>query len=77
MDIKSCPKCNATWIAGQLHWKTGAAAKEEDLAGLVCNDYGGEECINPKLGDSAGDTWEKRLEAMEEMTKELQRKLKE
>lgn len=60
METKTCKKCGACWVAGQLYWATGAKAKEEDLAGLVCNSLGNEDCINPKLGDESGDTWEAR-----------------
>ena len=60
MNVKSCPKCGARWIDGQLYWATGKQAKEEDLAGLVCNNLGDETCINPKKGNTSGDTWEKR-----------------
>lgn len=62
MNCKQCGKCGAKWINGQLYWSTGAVAKEEDLAGLVCNNYGDAQCINPKKGDETGDTWEKRDE---------------
>ena len=72
MDIKTCPKCKATWIAGQLHWATGAVAREEDLAGLVCDQYGNEECINSLRGtDHGGDTWEKRAEQLKLLSSEM------
>jgi len=57
-----CPKCGAIWINGQHRWSTGAAGNELDLAGLVCNNLGNHQCINPKRGSEGGDTWEKRLE---------------
>ena len=60
MNCKQCGKCGAKWIDGQLYWSTGALAKEEDLAGLVCNKFGDDQCINPKLGSDLGDTWEMR-----------------
>ncbi|MBT5106976.1 MAG: hypothetical protein HOM20_12405, partial [Porticoccaceae bacterium] len=30
---------------------------ELDLAGLVCNKLGNEQCINPKKGQDGGQTW--------------------
>ena len=61
MDIKKCPKCEATWISGQHYWSTGALGDPHDLAGLVCNKYADSQCINPMRGDETGDTWEKRM----------------
>ena len=61
MENKLCEKCGAHWIAGQLFWSTGQAGKEIDLAGLVCNDYGDSQCINPCKGVEGGQTWAKRL----------------
>lgn len=60
MNCKQCGKCGAKWIDGQLYWATGKPGKEEDLAGLVCNTLGGEQCINPKHGNTTGDSWQKR-----------------
>jgi hypothetical protein len=60
---KTCSKCGAHWIEGQLYWQTGAKGKNEDLAGLVCNRLPDEdipECINSKRGDITGQTWEYR-----------------
>lgn len=72
MDIKTCLKCKATWIGGQLRWATGATAREEDLAGLVCDQYGNEECINDLRGtDHGGDTWEQRLEKIKLLSSEM------
>lgn len=62
MNCKQCGKCGAKWIDGQLFWATGKPGKEEDLAGLVCNTLGDEQCINPKNGDVTGDTWKAREE---------------
>ena len=70
METKTCKKCGACWISGQLYWATGAKAKEEDLAGLVCNNLGDDQCINPKRGDVSGDTWEKRDEFAQKQQKE-------
>ena len=50
MNCKQCGKCGAKWIDGQLYWATGAVGKEED-EGLVCNNLGDDQCINPKRGD--------------------------
>ena len=60
MNCKQCGKCGAKWIDGQLYWATGQPGKEEDLAGLVCNALGDEQCINPKRGSTTGDSWQKR-----------------
>ena len=60
MDSKSCPKCGARWLEGQLYWATGKPGNEEDLAGLVCLHYGDDRCINPKKNVETGDSWEKR-----------------
>ena len=63
MDRVECPKCGATWINGQHRWSgTGTLGSEADLAGLVCNDHGDFQCINPAKGQEGGDTWEKRME---------------
>ena len=63
MDRKECEKCGATWINGQHVWRgTGATgdSSELDLAGLVCNNYGDDQCINPMKGTTGGQTWEYR-----------------
>ena len=65
MDNKQCPKCGAKWINGQLYWSTGKEASELDLAGLVCNSFGDESCINTLKGEAGGLTWERRLAQME------------
>ena len=56
---------------GQHYWSgTGAEGNEFDLAGLVCNEYGNEQCINPAKGTDAsrmyGDSWAKRMETITE-----------
>jgi hypothetical protein len=55
-----CAKCGAIWINGK-HMFSGTAASydnsELDLAGLVCNKLGNEQCINPKKGQDGGQTW--------------------
>ena len=65
MKCKQCPKCEARWVQNeqgewQHYWSTGAVGSEEDLAGLVCNKLGDDQCINPKKGCTTGDSWEKR-----------------
>ena len=64
LERKECPKCGATWINGQHMWNTGRTGNEADLAGLVCNKLGDDQCINPIRGDETGDTWEKRMSVM-------------
>ena len=63
LDRKECEKCGATWINGKHVWRgTGASSdsSELDLAGLVCNKYGNDQCINPMKGTDGGQTWEYR-----------------
>lgn len=75
-----CPHCGATWINGKHIWNTGASSdnSEADLAGLVCNTAHGDvsQCINPKKGDTTGDTWAKRAEdlviGLDAVTKRLE-----
>ena len=73
MNCKQCGKCGAKWIGGQLYWATGVAGKEEDLAGLVCNNLGDDQCINPKRGDKTGDTWEKRDDYASKLQQEFEK----
>ena len=62
MNCKQCGKCGAKWIDGQHFWSTGAKGNDADLAGLVCDRFGDDQCINPLRGtEHGGDTWEKRL----------------
>ena len=76
MENKTCPKCGAHWIDGQLYWSTGAKGSEADLAGLVCDQYSDERCINTLKGtDHGGDTWEKRSEMIDQLFADLQDKM--
>ena len=74
MDLKTCNKCGATWMEGQLYWSTGKEGDVHDLAGLVCNDYGDINCINPVRGSDSGQTWEMRRGFIMGLTHELDRK---
>jgi hypothetical protein len=65
--IKACPKCGARWINGQLYWATGKVGCPHDLAGLLCNSYGDQSCINPCKGSTSGQTWEQRRQFLEEL----------
>lgn len=71
-----CPKCGARWLDGQLYWATGVRAKEEDLAGLVCNTVNSPECINPKKGVEGGDTWAKREMYLSNLEKVAEQRMK-
>ena len=69
MDSKECPKCGATWIDGEHYWSgTGKKGSELDLAGLVCNSFGDETCINPCMGMEGGVTWEERWTSLQKIT---------
>ena len=53
----------------KLYWATGKEGKKEDLAGLVCDNYGNDECINELKGTKHdGDTWERRAAFIEGLT---------
>lgn len=68
LSRKECPKCRAIWINGEHYWSgTGNKGSELDLAGLVCNKLGDEQCINPMKGMDGGITWEKRLKDLNEL----------
>ena len=69
MNLKVCNKCGAQFMDGKLFWRTGKEGKLEDLAGLVCDKYGDEQCINELKGtEHSGDTWEKRAAFLEGVT---------
>jgi len=75
LERKECPKCGAVWMNGQHRWRTGNAGNELDLAGLVCNQYSDETCINPKKGQEGGQTWEDRLETITAELSKLHKKM--
>lgn len=65
LERKECKKCGAVWINGQHYWSgTGKKGNELDLAGLVCNKLGNDDCINPCRGQDGGITWAKRLDSL-------------
>ena len=69
LERVECSQCGAVWINGEHRWSgTGNRGSEIDLAGLVCNKHGDEQCINPMKGKDGGDTWEKRLEDLDNMS---------
>jgi len=72
LERKECEKCGATWINGKHVWRgTGNTYKDSelDLAGLVCNNLGNHQCINPKKGQTGGQTWEYRSGYIDGMIK--------
>jgi hypothetical protein len=72
LERKECQKCGATWINGTHVWRgTGASSdsSELDLAGLVCNKHGNDQCINPMKGKEGGQTWEYRSGFIDGMLK--------
>lgn len=70
-DSKQCPKCGAQFLDGRLYWATGKAGDPKDLAGLVCQNWGDQTCINPMRYEKGGDTWKKRLDFLNLMANEL------
>ena len=72
-STKVCPKCDAKWMGGQLFWSTGKEGCPHDLAGLVCNDYGDERCINPCKGSTSGQTREYRRGMIAGLMEEYER----
>mgnify|MGYP001570077963 CR=1 FL=1 len=72
LSRKECPKCGAVWINGNHIWRgTANEGSEINLAGLVCNKYGDQTCINPMKGVEGGVTWEDRLKTLEVLDKEI------
>ena len=72
LERNECKKCGAVWINGQHIWGgTGNQGNEFDLAGLVCNKLGDENCINPQKGTDAsvkyGDSWDKRFKEISKL----------
>ena len=71
LDRKEGPKCGALWLGGQHYWSgTGVKGNDLDLAGLVCNNLGDDQCINPVRGQDGGDSWDKRMEDLERFGEE-------
>ena len=73
MKRVECTKCGAVWLNGVHMWRTGMKGNELDLASLVCNKVPASEageCINPVRGQVGGQTWEDRLELIEQKLKE-------
>ena len=68
--MKVCPSCDAKWLEGQLYLSTGEDGCPHNLAGLVCNVYGDETCINPCKGSTSGQTWEYRRTLIDEYDKD-------
>ena len=65
MDSKTCPKCGACWIDNQHYWTgTNKKGDETELANLVCDKFGDNNCINPAKGTTKGNGWEERLEKL-------------
>ena len=63
---------------GQHYWATGKPGNEEDLAGLVCNDHGNLNCINPARGlISTGMTWAQREWELRRMDRKIKAALEE
>lgn len=78
MDCKICPKCGAKIIEGQLYWATGQKGKMEDLAGLVCDNFSDDQCINEFKGtDHGGQTWEKRRQFIDQAMVEFDKQMLE
>ncbi len=69
MNLKVCNKCGAQFMDGKLFWRTGKEGKKQDLAGLVCDKHGDDQCINDLRGtEHSGDTWEKRAAFIDGVT---------
>ena len=79
MECTTCPLCGARWLEGQHYWATGAKGNEVDLAGLVCNQHGTDQCINPSKGIVTPEqqTWAKREEMLGGMQREIDRMIGE
>jgi len=61
--LRVCPECNAHWFEGQLYYGTGKIGCPHDLAGLVCNDLDGKDCINPCKGSTSGLSWKNWIQS--------------
>jgi hypothetical protein len=80
LERKECEKCGATWVNGQHVWRgTGGSSdsSELDLAGLVCNKLGDDQCINPQKGKDGGQTWEYRAGYIDGIFSEKKKQMEE
>tara|TARA_B100000925_G_C21923071_1_gene436784 strand:- start:646 stop:945 length:300 start_codon:yes stop_codon:yes gene_type:complete len=80
LERRECEKCGATWINGTHVWRgTGGSSEtsELDLASLVCNNHGNDQCINPKKGQDGGQTWEYRAGYIDGAISERKRHLED
>lgn len=68
--LKTCPTCEARFVDGQHYWATGKPGNPLDLAGLVCNKYGDNRCINPCKGQKGGQAWEERSKNLDALLAE-------
>ena len=50
----------ALWGTKDTVYSTGKEGCPHDLAGLLCNGYDDDSCINPCKGSTSGQTWEIR-----------------
>lgn len=73
MSCRTCPRCGARWINGQLYWATGKPGSDLDLAGLVCNRVNDPACANALRGMDGGDTWEARAARLGRMDDAIRR----
>ncbi len=56
----------------KLYWATGKPGCKADLAGLVCDKYGDETCINELRGTNhEGQTWKERQAFLDGMAATL------
>ena len=60
-------------MEGKLYWATGKAGCASDLAGLVCDKYGDDTCINELRGTQhEGQTWRDRRAFLDGMSATLE-----
>ncbi len=59
-------------MEGKLYWATGKPGCPADLAGLVCDNFGDETCINELRGTNhEGQTWKERQAFLDGMASTL------